>query len=103
MSGRSQQISSVHRPPHILNASTNLLGICFVVIGGLKISNLNARTYADETAWAAAVLLFCASLASYLAIRSEGVQKYHATVADWSFITGLSLLAAAVVVAAVQL
>jgi hypothetical protein len=93
----------VHRPPHILNASTNLLAICFVVIGGLKISNLNSRTYADETAWVSAVLLFCATLSSYLSIRNDGVPEYQTILADWSFILGLIFLAAAIVVAAVQL
>lgn len=93
----------MHRPPHILNASTNLLAICFVVIGGLKISNLNSRTYADETAWVSAALLFCATMSSYLAIRNQGAQPFQATFADWTFISGLTFLAAAVVVAAVQL
>ncbi|HEY1710000.1 MAG TPA: hypothetical protein VGG10_17145 [Rhizomicrobium sp.] len=93
----------MHRPPHILNASTNLLAICFVIIGGLKISNLNSRTFADETAWISAVLLFCATLSSYLAIRNEGTREYQATFADWTFISGLVFLAAALVIAAVQL
>lgn len=44
--------------PHILNAACNLLGICFIVIGSLKLADLNSRSYGDEAAWAAASLFF---------------------------------------------
>jgi hypothetical protein len=39
--------------PHIPNAACNLLGICFIIIGSLKLADLNSRSYGDETAWAA--------------------------------------------------
>src|ERR1700733_4879578 len=53
----STRKAPMHRPPHILNAATNLLGICFIIIGGLKLANQSSKTYSDEGAWAAAVLL----------------------------------------------
>ena len=34
----------IDRNPQILNATSNLLGICFVVIGGLKLTNSNGGT-----------------------------------------------------------
>ena len=41
------------RHPQILNASTNLLGICFAIITGLKVTGSNPKSYADEIAWCA--------------------------------------------------
>jgi hypothetical protein len=101
--GPHKDATAMHRPPHILNASTNLLGICFVIIGGLKFTNSNPRTYADEVAWAAAFFLFFASLTSYVAIRSKGLRPWQVIAADWTFIAGLTLLGLAVLVAAVEL
>jgi hypothetical protein len=36
--------------PHILNASSNLLGICFVVLTSLKVLNVAKNTIIDEVA-----------------------------------------------------
>ncbi len=60
----------IDRHPHILNASTNLLGICFFVIGSLKFTNLNTKSFADEMAWVAAMLFFVSALVAYFAIRN---------------------------------
>lgn len=92
-----------HRPPHILNASTNLLGICFVIITGLRLANANARSHADEVAWLAALCLFTAAITAYLAIRNEGARAWQIRVADATFLLGLVALAAAVVIAAASL
>jgi hypothetical protein len=88
----------MHRPPPILNASTNLLGICFVIIGGLKLSGVNHRSYADEAAWVAAILLFVAALSAYLAIRNHGARAWQVRVADYAFLAGITVLALSVVV-----
>jgi len=58
----------MHRPPYILSASTNLLGICFIIITGLKLVNANIRSYADEVAWLAALL--CRSRRRWHSLRS---------------------------------
>ena len=92
-----------HRPPHILNAATNLLGICFVIITGLRLASAGARSLADEVAWLAAMLLFIAALNAYLAIRNNGAYAWQAIVADWSFLGGMTALAVSVGVAAVYL
>jgi hypothetical protein len=94
---------SMHRPPYILSASTNLLGICFIIITGLKLANANARSYADEVAWLAAALLFVAALNAYLAIRNEGARGWQARLADNAFLGGMTALALAVVIAAIWL
>ncbi len=93
----------MHRPPHILNASTNLLGICFVIITGLRLASANARSYADEVAWLAALLLFTSTLSAYLAIRNHGARRWQVRLADTTFIGGVCALALSVVIAAVYL
>jgi len=90
----------MHRPPHILNAATNLLGICFIIITGLRLANANARSYADEVAWLAALFLFVAAMMAYLSIRNEGLKLWQERVADVTFLGGMSMLALAVVIAA---
>jgi len=93
----------MHRPQPILSASTSLLGICFVIITGLRLVNANARSYADEVAWLAAVLLFVAALAAYLAIRNQGARPWQIRLADACFLGGMSVLALSVVIGAVYL
>ena len=91
------------RHPHILSASTNLLGICFVIIGGLKLTGQNPNSYSDETAWVAAALLFASTTFSYLAIRNNDAHPWQITGADWSFLAGLVTLVASVLIAAISL
>jgi hypothetical protein len=92
-----------HRPPHILSASTNLLGICFIIITGLRLANANARSYADEVAWLAALFLFVAAMTAYLSIRNENARPWQVTVADAAFLGGMCALAGSVLIAAVSL
>jgi hypothetical protein len=89
----------VHPLPHILNASTNLLAICFVIIGGLKLANLNAGSYSNEIAWVAAALLLISTASSYLAIRNSDAKPWQSILADWTFIGGLCALTLAMIVA----
>lgn len=93
----------MHRPQPILSASTSLLGICFVIITGLKLTASNPRSYADEVAWAAAALLFTAALSAYLAIRNQGARPWQENLADLAFLSGMTALATSVIIAAVYL
>lgn len=93
----------MNRHHHILNAASNLLGICFVIIGGLKISNLNARSYSDEAAWAAALFLFVSVILSHLAIRNDDAKTWQIAMADGAFIAGTVTLMLSVVMAAIFL
>ena len=88
------------RHPHVLNASSNLLGVTFVVIGALKLSNSNARSYADEVAWSSAALFLLCVVSSYLAIRKNETSKITNFVADAAFFVGVFLLGLSVAVAA---
>ncbi len=93
----------MHRHAHILNAASNLLGICFVIISGLKIANLNSNSLADETAWLAAFLLLTSVIASYTAIRNDAAKAWHTSLADWAFMAGIVTLTLSVVLAATTL
>ncbi|HLL28425.1 MAG TPA: hypothetical protein VKT73_12350 [Xanthobacteraceae bacterium] len=93
----------MQRHPHILSASTNLLGICFVIIGGLKLTGQNPNSYSDEIAWVAAILLFTSTILSYLAIRNGDTRLWQIFVADWAFIGGMFTLLTSVLVAAIYL
>lgn len=81
---------------HILGASANLLGICFVLITGLHISNINIKTYADEICLFASFLFISSCLFSYLSIRREHSEYDLEKWADRCFIIGIFCLFAAV-------
>ena len=89
--------------PHILNAACNLLGICFIVIGSLKLAELNHRSYGDETAWAAAFLFFVSIMNSYLAVRNNNKKQWQLFLADYAFILGLIVLMVSVFIAAISI
>ena len=93
----------MQRHPHILSASTNLLGICFVIICGLKLTGQNPNSYSDETAWVAAGFLFTSTILSYLAIRNGDARPWQIMVADSAFIAGMFTLLASMLIAAVYL
>jgi hypothetical protein len=93
----------MQRHPHILNAATNLLAICFIIVGGLKIANKNQQSYADELAWCASFLMLISIVSSYIAIRNGDEQPWQNRVADWSFLAGIFVLVASMIVLTVQL
>lgn len=59
------------KSPHILNASSNLLGFCLLIITSLKITNSDKTTYLDEFAGAAALFFVISCIFSFLAIRAH--------------------------------
>jgi len=93
----------MHRHPHVLNAASNLLGICFVLIGALKFTRSDATSFADETAWLSAALLLTSIVASYAAIRSNEANRLQNLTADIAFFGGVAMLALAMVITAVVL
>jgi hypothetical protein len=91
------------RHHHTLNAASNLLGICFVIITGLKLTNYDGRTIGDEAAWAAAVLLLVSIFTSFLHIKGERQARWQGRVADWSFMGGVTMLALATLIVGFEL
>ena len=59
------------KSPHILNASSNLLGFCLLIITSLKISKISGSTYVDDIAAVASLSLVVSCFLSFLAIRTE--------------------------------
>jgi hypothetical protein len=93
----------MHPLPNILNAASNLLGICFVIIGALKLADADSRSYADETTWAAAALFLVSILCSYSAIRSNDTRRWLTIAADAAFFGAIGLLSLAMLIAAIVL
>ena len=76
-----------------MNASSNLLGLCFIVLTSLRILNLNGKTIIDEITSVALIMFMASSVLSFLSMRSndETGDRYE-KIADIIFLTGLSLL-----------
>jgi hypothetical protein len=81
---------------HILNASSNLLGICFVIITALKVTHLSRDTYADEISMGASVEFIGACVLSYMSLRVSRESLWYEKLADYIFLAGLFTLLAAV-------
>jgi len=88
----------MERFPNILNAASNLLGICFLIITGLSLTGSNDRSYADETAWASAICFLISIGLSYFGIRSERVEEGLSVWADRVFMLGIVVLTVSIVI-----
>jgi hypothetical protein len=85
------------KQPHILNASSNLLGICFVLVTGLKLSGASDHTWADEISIGSAFCFVLSCVLSYVSMRVDLRTQSYERVADYFFLTGLLSLFIAVV------
>jgi hypothetical protein len=83
---------TMERHPNILNAATNLLGISFVIIAGLKLTNSNSRSFADELAWVSALLFILSIYLSYSTIRKARSDIWQGVWADRCFVAGVGVL-----------
>ncbi|MEO5681019.1 MAG: hypothetical protein ABIQ88_00195 [Chitinophagaceae bacterium] len=78
---------------HILNASSNLLGICFIVLTSLKVLNKSDNTIIDEVTIVAIIFFMASCILSFLSIRnSDKKSERLEQVADIIFLGGLLLL-----------
>ena len=79
---------------HILSTSSNLLGICFIVLTSLKkILNLSEKTVIDEITVVAIILFMVSCILSFLSIRGKNEKsKRYENIADYFFLGGISLL-----------
>jgi hypothetical protein len=81
------------KSPHILSTSSQLLGLCFIVLTALKIQDMREATAIDEITAVAAVLFMASSLFSFLSIRNrKGLGEYHEKIADNIFLAGLIIM-----------
>ena len=95
--------SRMHRHPHVMNAASNLLGICLIIIGGLKLSDYASKTWSDEVAWVAAFFMVASILCSYLGLRDGIERPWPARLADRTFLLGVAALILSMAIAAYQL
>ena len=77
---------------HILPTSSNLLGLCFVILTFIKILKLGHETLIDEIVATAIVLFFVSSFFSYVSMRSDRRTQLCEKIADTIFLIGLFLL-----------
>ena len=81
------------KAPHILNASSNLLGICFIILTTLKLLKVAKNTVIDEIATVDIVAFTASCLLSFLSLRSNTMRSYSLEkIADIIFIAGIGLL-----------
>ncbi|MFO0744670.1 MAG: hypothetical protein U1F43_03215 [Myxococcota bacterium] len=84
---------SEDKSTHILNASSTLLGLCFVVLTSLRVLELRGRTIIDEVTSLAMILFMTSSILSFLSIRSRTRRgARYERIADNVFLAGLVLL-----------
>jgi len=81
------------KSPHILNASSNLLGLCFIVLTSLKLFKISQKTFIDELTSVAIVLFMASCILSFLSIRGniKSSGRFE-NIADYLFLTGIILL-----------
>ncbi|SMO70887.1 hypothetical protein SAMN06265171_105118 [Chryseobacterium rhizoplanae] len=93
------------KSPHILNASSNLLGFSLIIITSLKISKISQSTYLDEFAGFACILFACSCFFSFLAIRTK-IEKRESTfegIADYLFLIALFCIVLAVIIVTLKI
>jgi len=79
--------------PHILTASSTLLGLCFVVLTSLKVNNYRDGSIIDEFTAIAIIMFMTSSILSYLSMRSKNEPSAaYEKVADFVFLAGLVFL-----------
>jgi hypothetical protein len=78
---------------HILTASSNLLGLCFVVLTSLRLLKLDGKTIIDECTAVALFMFMISSLLSFLSMRSKKNKSVlYEKIADVVFLLGLFFL-----------
>lgn len=81
------------KSPQILNASSNFLGFCFLVITSLKFFKFSATTFIDEITAVCFVIFMFSCLCAFLSIRSKTQRAaLYETLAEYSFLIGLIII-----------
>ena len=79
--------------PHILSASSTLVGLCFVVLTSLKVNKYKEASYIDECTAIAIMLFMASSILSYMSMRSsKPLSPAYERIADVVFLSGLIFL-----------
>ncbi len=88
-----------NKSTHILSASSNLVGFCFIVLTSLTIFQKNSLTFIDECTTLALIMFVVSTIFSFLSIRSKNKQRsyLYERVADIIFLIGLLSLLVTIV------
>jgi hypothetical protein len=78
---------------HILPTSSNLLGLCFVILSFIKVTNMDGAIILDELVAVAIFLFLVASILSYVSMRVTEAPGRFERAADIVFLIGLVFLA----------
>ena len=79
-----------NKSSHILTTSSNLLGICFIVLTSLKLLKLDGKTLIDEFTAVAIFMFMLSSVLSFLSLRNENHKGQRLEkIADIIFLIGL--------------
>ena len=84
----------MNKSHHILNTSSNLLGLCFIVLTSMKVLHLKQSSLIDEFTSVATIAFMISCILSFLSIRNKDDEfsNRYENVADFFFITGLGVL-----------
>lgn len=86
-------MSDNNKSPHILNTSSNLLGLCFLVLTYIRVQKLQSITIIDDVITIAIVFFMASSILSFLSLRSNTKKsESFENIADYTFLIGLFLL-----------
>ena len=77
---------------HILPTSSNLLGLCFVILTFIKLSKIANETILDESIGSLIILFLSSSILSYVSMRAKRKADVYEKIADIIFLAGLCLL-----------
>lgn len=88
---------------HILPASANLVGICFLIISFIRLFNLGHQTIIDELLTIAITLFLMSSFFSYAAIRARSRNSFYEKIADIIFMSGLTIITLIAIVVTLEL
>lgn len=101
MTTQSSEKKNISR--HILPTASNLLGLCFVIFGMIKIYAFGEKTLLDEMTAFSMVLYLAACLFSYASIRAARKSEKYEKIADTLFLAGLVCMTLIAVVIAFEL
>ena len=92
------------KAPHILNASSNLVGFCFVVLTSIKVLKLTHQTFIDDITIFSFMAFTFSAIFSFLSIRSRSKRRgLYEKIADYAFIIGLVLIFATATLVALNI
>ena len=77
---------------HILPTSSNLLGLCFVILTFIKLSKIENESIIDEIMGALIIMFLISSVISYISMRTKKKSELYEKIADFIFLVGLCLL-----------